>query len=172
MLADAIPSFADHQPHGTSFELGRILGHGGKLETSWNEWNELLDHGAEAFDLSFPPIQDSRQASRVNIERALAADRLCQVCSPVVRASTSERRKFGVVVLHQSGADRRRPIAICLEYTTISKLAHPVAICFADHARHIELSNCFADHAPHIEREPLAVHVPSPQKARHTHSTA
>ncbi|KAG1807520.1 CHAT domain-containing protein [Suillus subaureus] len=41
-----------------SFELGRMLGDGeviSKLET-W--WNELLDHGDELFDLSFPPIRD------------------------------------------------------------------------------------------------------------------
>ncbi|KAG1740421.1 CHAT domain-containing protein [Suillus paluster] len=40
-----------------SFELGRMLGQGeliGKLETSWDE---LLDHGDEPFDLSFPLIQ-------------------------------------------------------------------------------------------------------------------
>ncbi|KAG0704924.1 hypothetical protein DFH29DRAFT_1067749 [Suillus ampliporus] len=39
-----------------SFELGRMLGNGeliGKLETSWDE---LLRHGNEPFDLSFPPI--------------------------------------------------------------------------------------------------------------------
>ncbi|KAG0699092.1 CHAT domain-containing protein [Suillus ampliporus] len=39
-----------------SFELGRMLGHGkviGKVKTSWKE---LLDHGDEPFDLSFPSI--------------------------------------------------------------------------------------------------------------------
>ncbi|KAG1807941.1 hypothetical protein EV424DRAFT_223796 [Suillus variegatus] len=39
-----------------SFELGRMLGGGeviGKLEMSWDE---LLDHGDEPFDLSFPPV--------------------------------------------------------------------------------------------------------------------
>ncbi|KAG1728461.1 CHAT domain-containing protein [Suillus lakei] len=39
-----------------SFELDRMLGNGeviGKLETSWDE---LLDHGDEPFDISFPPI--------------------------------------------------------------------------------------------------------------------
>ncbi|KAG1730520.1 CHAT domain-containing protein [Suillus paluster] len=40
-----------------SFEFGRMLGHGelvGKLEMPWKE---LLDHGDEPFDLSFPPIR-------------------------------------------------------------------------------------------------------------------
>ncbi|KAG1740446.1 CHAT domain-containing protein [Suillus paluster] len=40
-----------------SFELGRMLGNGevvGKLETSWDE---LLNHGDEHFDLSFPPVR-------------------------------------------------------------------------------------------------------------------
>ncbi|KAG2112673.1 uncharacterized protein F5147DRAFT_791499 [Suillus discolor] len=39
-----------------AFELGRMLGGGevfGKLEMSWDE---LLDHGDEPFDLSFPPV--------------------------------------------------------------------------------------------------------------------
>ncbi|KAG1816835.1 CHAT domain-containing protein [Suillus subaureus] len=39
-----------------SYELGRMLGAGeviGKLEISWDE---LLDHGDEPFDLSFPPV--------------------------------------------------------------------------------------------------------------------
>ncbi|KAG2122498.1 CHAT domain-containing protein [Suillus clintonianus] len=39
-----------------SFELDRMLGNGeiiGKLQTSWDE---LLDHGDEPFELSFPPI--------------------------------------------------------------------------------------------------------------------
>ncbi|KAG0699096.1 CHAT domain-containing protein [Suillus ampliporus] len=39
-----------------SFELGRTLGNGeliGNLETSWDD---LLDHGDEPFDLSFPPV--------------------------------------------------------------------------------------------------------------------
>ncbi|KAG0701546.1 CHAT domain-containing protein [Suillus ampliporus] len=40
-----------------SFELGRTLGNGeliGNLETSWDD---LLDHGDEPFDLSFPPVR-------------------------------------------------------------------------------------------------------------------
>ncbi|KAG2135415.1 CHAT domain-containing protein [Suillus clintonianus] len=40
-----------------SFELDRMLGNGeivGKLQTSWDE---LLDHGDEPFELSFPPIR-------------------------------------------------------------------------------------------------------------------
>ncbi|KAG0704971.1 CHAT domain-containing protein [Suillus ampliporus] len=40
-----------------SFELSRILGNGeviGKLETSWDE---LLRHGNEPFNLSFPPVR-------------------------------------------------------------------------------------------------------------------
>ncbi|KAG2339512.1 hypothetical protein BDR05DRAFT_1062110, partial [Suillus weaverae] len=39
-----------------SYELGRMLGSGevgGKLKTSWDE---LLDHGDEPFELSFPPV--------------------------------------------------------------------------------------------------------------------
>ncbi|KAG1772942.1 hypothetical protein EV702DRAFT_1281242 [Suillus placidus] len=41
-----------------SYELGRMLGSGeviGKLQT-W--WDELLSHGDEPFDLSFPPVRD------------------------------------------------------------------------------------------------------------------
>ncbi|KAG0703598.1 CHAT domain-containing protein [Suillus ampliporus] len=41
-----------------SFELGRMLGNGevvGKLESSWDD---LLDHGDEPFDLSFPPVRN------------------------------------------------------------------------------------------------------------------
>ncbi|KAG1878090.1 CHAT domain-containing protein [Suillus subalutaceus] len=40
----------------TSFELDRMLGNGeviGELETTWDE---LLDHGNEPFNLSFPPV--------------------------------------------------------------------------------------------------------------------
>ncbi|KAG2346933.1 hypothetical protein BDR05DRAFT_959154 [Suillus weaverae] len=40
-----------------SYELGRMLGSGeviGKLQT-W--WDELLNHGDEPFDLSFPPVR-------------------------------------------------------------------------------------------------------------------
>ncbi|KAG1851963.1 CHAT domain-containing protein [Suillus subluteus] len=40
-----------------SFELGRILGNGeviGELETTWDE---LLNHGDEPFNLSFPPVR-------------------------------------------------------------------------------------------------------------------
>ncbi|KAG1862770.1 CHAT domain-containing protein [Suillus subalutaceus] len=39
-----------------SYELGRMLGNGevvGKVKTSWDE---LLDHGNEPFDISFPPV--------------------------------------------------------------------------------------------------------------------
>ncbi|KAG2342986.1 hypothetical protein BDR05DRAFT_989973 [Suillus weaverae] len=42
-----------------SYELGRMLGSGvviGKLETSWDE---LLDHGDEPFELSFPSVCDN-----------------------------------------------------------------------------------------------------------------
>ncbi|KAG2133508.1 CHAT domain-containing protein [Suillus cothurnatus] len=41
-----------------SYEADRTLGNGevvGKLQTSWDE---LLDHGDEPFDLSFPPVRD------------------------------------------------------------------------------------------------------------------
>ncbi|KAG2134472.1 CHAT domain-containing protein [Suillus clintonianus] len=40
-----------------SYEVGRMLGNGeliGQLETSWDE---LLDHGNEPFELSFPPVR-------------------------------------------------------------------------------------------------------------------
>ncbi|KAG1747308.1 CHAT domain-containing protein [Suillus lakei] len=40
-----------------SFELGRMLGSGeviGKLE---NSWDDLLNHGDEPFDISFPPVR-------------------------------------------------------------------------------------------------------------------
>ncbi|KAG2034101.1 CHAT domain-containing protein [Suillus americanus] len=41
-----------------SYEAGRMLGSGeviGRLQMSWDE---LLDHGDEPFDLSFPPVRD------------------------------------------------------------------------------------------------------------------
>ncbi|KAG1752102.1 CHAT domain-containing protein [Suillus lakei] len=39
-----------------SFELGRMLGGGEVISELETSWNELLDHGDEPFDLSFPPI--------------------------------------------------------------------------------------------------------------------
>ncbi|KIK40192.1 hypothetical protein CY34DRAFT_283651 [Suillus luteus UH-Slu-Lm8-n1] len=44
-----------------SYEADRMLGSGeviGRLQVSWNEisWNEILDHGDEPFDISFPPV--------------------------------------------------------------------------------------------------------------------
>ncbi|KAG0698316.1 CHAT domain-containing protein [Suillus ampliporus] len=55
LLSDALPKLSLELR--ASFELGRTLSDGeliGKLETSWDE---LLDHGDEPFDLSFPAVR-------------------------------------------------------------------------------------------------------------------
>ncbi|KAG1764303.1 hypothetical protein EDD22DRAFT_1019213 [Suillus occidentalis] len=41
-----------------SYELGRMLGSGEVIATLETSWDELLDHGDEPFDLSFPPVRD------------------------------------------------------------------------------------------------------------------
>ncbi|KAG2134078.1 hypothetical protein DEU56DRAFT_756984 [Suillus clintonianus] len=40
------------------FELGRIPGNGEFIDKTQTSWNELRYRGDEAFDLSFPPIDD------------------------------------------------------------------------------------------------------------------
>jgi len=41
-----------------SYELGRMLGRGEVIGELQMSWDELLNHGDEPFDLSFPPIRD------------------------------------------------------------------------------------------------------------------
>ncbi|KAG2065459.1 hypothetical protein BDR04DRAFT_1121831 [Suillus decipiens] len=41
-----------------SYELGRMLGSGEVIATLETSWDELLDHGDEPFNLSFPPVCD------------------------------------------------------------------------------------------------------------------
>ncbi|KAG2134505.1 hypothetical protein DEU56DRAFT_409115 [Suillus clintonianus] len=50
-----------------SYEVGRMLGNGeliGQIETSWDE---LLDHGNEPFELSFPPVRGVNPSLKLKI---------------------------------------------------------------------------------------------------------
>ncbi|KAG1896219.1 uncharacterized protein F5891DRAFT_1054809 [Suillus fuscotomentosus] len=40
-----------------SYEFGRMLGGGEVIGELQMSWDELLDHGGEPFDLSFPPVR-------------------------------------------------------------------------------------------------------------------
>ncbi|KAG2092817.1 CHAT domain-containing protein [Suillus discolor] len=57
-----------------SYELGRLLGGGevvGRLQMSWNE---LLNHGHELFDLSFPPVRGVHPSIKLKAAIVRACD--------------------------------------------------------------------------------------------------
>ncbi|KAG1729213.1 CHAT domain-containing protein [Suillus paluster] len=78
-----------------SFELGRTLGHGkliGKFEPSWDE---LLDHGDEPFDLSFPPIDDICPSLTLKVALVYACGTVLLDLQPIVECKISRRTDAG-----------------------------------------------------------------------------
>ncbi|KAG1897222.1 uncharacterized protein F5891DRAFT_1192162 [Suillus fuscotomentosus] len=57
-----------------SFELGRTLGSGELIGELQMSWDELLDHGDEPFDISFPPVRSVHPSLELKVAIVHACD--------------------------------------------------------------------------------------------------
>ncbi|KAG2122344.1 CHAT domain-containing protein [Suillus clintonianus] len=57
-----------------SYEVDRTLGNGEVIGTLKTSWNELLDHGDEPFELSFPPVRGVRPSLTLKVAVVDACD--------------------------------------------------------------------------------------------------
>ncbi|KAG2122785.1 CHAT domain-containing protein [Suillus clintonianus] len=115
------------------FELDRTLGSGeiiGRLQTSWDE---LLDHGDEPFELSFPPVRG------VNPSLTLKAT--------VVHASDDQDGALlDSLVDREIARDTDAGHARCAEYTTSKTVSH---LNDAVERFQLVLDRCPVDHPDH-----------------------
>ncbi|KAG2040931.1 hypothetical protein BDR03DRAFT_1007702 [Suillus americanus] len=115
-----------------SYEADRMLGSGeviGKLKMSWDE---LLNHGDELFDISFPPIYDVHPSLTLRVV--------------VVHACKNQNGTFDSLVDCKSARDTDAGYAQFAEYVTRKEVSH--LNCAVQHFQ-LVLDQCPVSHPDH-----------------------